>query len=60
MKKISNRKAQILAGVGMFLTAGASMMIQSAKVDDTLQSIVLGVGIGLLLLSLILREPKRA
>ena len=60
MKKISKRKAQILAGIGLFLTAGANMMIQCTKVNDTLPSIGLGVGIGLLILSLILRETKGA
>ena len=60
MKKITRRKALILLSIGMFTIVTSQIFSQYFEVSDLAKGSFIGIGIGLLLTSLILGNFKTA
>jgi hypothetical protein len=60
MKKITKRKTLILISIGMFVIATSQIFSQLMELTDLMKGAFMGVGIGLLLTSMIFGDFKTA
>ena len=60
MKKITKRKTLILISTGMLVIATSQLFSQFMEFTDLMKGIFMGVGIGLLLTSMIFGDFKTA
>ncbi|MFS4466771.1 hypothetical protein [Maribacter sp. 2210JD10-5] len=60
MKKITKRKTLILLSIGMFVIAASRVFSQYYEVSDLAKGSFVGIGIGLLFMSLIFGNFKTA
>lgn len=60
MKKITKRKALILISIGMLIIASSQIFFQFLELNDLTKGSFMGIGIGLLLTSMIFGNFKTA
>ncbi|MCX2679955.1 hypothetical protein OOZ15_08410 [Galbibacter sp. EGI 63066] len=60
MKKITKRKTLILISVGMFVIATSQILSQFIELTDLAKGSFMGIGIGLLLTSMVFGNFKTA
>ena len=59
MKKINKRKTLTILSIGLFLIAFSQIVSHFIILNDVIKGFLMGIGIGLLITSLIIRNFKK-
>ena len=58
MKKLTHKKSLILLSIGFFIIASLQILTRYTEISDMMQGLGIGLGIGLLVTSIIGRKLK--
>jgi hypothetical protein len=58
MKKLTRKKSLILLSIGFFIIASSQILTRYTEISDMMQGLGIGLGIGLLVTSIIGRKLK--